>query len=85
MKIQGAVLSHIGAERPYTQTQPLKIRDIELDEPGPDEVLIKISAAGLCHSDLSVVDGNRPRPTPMLLGHESAGTVEKCGEKVTDL
>lgn len=85
MKIQGAVLNHIGAERPYAQTRPLEIRDIELDEPGPDEVLIKISAAGLCHSDLSVVDGNRPRPTPMLLGHESAGTVEKCGENVTDL
>ena len=85
MKIQGAVLDHIGAERPYSQTQPLKIRDLELDEPGPDEVLIKISAAGLCHSDLSVVDGNRPRPTPMLLGHESAGIVEKFGENVTDL
>lgn len=85
MKIQGAVLNHMGAERPYAQTKPLEIRDIELDDPGPDEVLIKISAAGLCHSDLSVVDGNRPRPTPMLLGHESSGVVEKLGENVTDI
>lgn len=85
MKIQGAVLNSIGAEGPYAQSRPLEIRTIELDEPGPDEVLIKISAAGLCHSDLSVVDGNRPRPTPMLLGHESAGIVEKLGENVTDI
>ncbi|MCI4012231.1 alcohol dehydrogenase catalytic domain-containing protein [Brevibacterium sp. ZH18] len=85
MKIQGAVLNRIGAEGPYAQSRPLEIRDIELDEPGPDEVLIKIRAAGLCHSDLSVVDGNRPRPTPMLLGHESAGIVEKVGENITDL
>lgn len=85
MKIQGAVLNEMGTERPYAQTQPLEIRELELDAPGPDEVLIKISAAGLCHSDLSVVDGNRPRPTPMLLGHESAGVVEKLGANVTDL
>lgn len=85
MRIQGAVLDRIGTEGPYAQSQPLEIRDIELDDPGPDEVLIRISAAGLCHSDLSVVDGNRPRPTPMLLGHESAGTVEKLGANVTDL
>ncbi|WP_231446518.1 alcohol dehydrogenase catalytic domain-containing protein [Brevibacterium zhoupengii] len=85
MKIQGAVLNQMGAERPYARTKPLEIRDIELDDPGPDEVLIKITAAGLCHSDLSVVDGNRPRPTPMLLGHESAGVVEKLGENVTDI
>ncbi len=85
MNIQGAVLEEIGLPRPYSESKPLKIVDIELDDPGPDEVLIRIRAAGLCHSDLSVVDGNRVRPTPMLLGHEASGIVEKVGANVTDL
>jgi alcohol dehydrogenase len=86
MKITGAVLDSVGtAQRPYAESNPLRIVDLELDDPGPDEVLIRIRAAGLCHSDLSVVDGNRPRPTPMLLGHEASGVVEKVGENVTDL
>jgi alcohol dehydrogenase len=48
-------------------------------------VLVRIKAAGLCHSDLSVIDGSRPRPTPMALGHEAAGIVEAAGEGVSDL
>ena len=48
-------------------------------------MLVAIRAAGLCHSDLSVIDGNRPRPTPMVLGHEAAGVVEKIGPGVSDL
>lgn len=85
MKIQGAVLDEIGRERPYAESTPLRIAELELDAPGPDEVLIRIRAAGVCHSDLSVVDGNRVRPTPMLLGHEASGLVEAFGENVTDL
>lgn len=85
MKITGVVLEEIGLERPYTESKPLNITELDLDDPGPDEVLIRIRAAGLCHSDLSVVDGNRVRPTPMLLGHEASGVVEKVGENVTDL
>ena len=46
---------------------------------------MKIAAAGLCHSDLSVIDGSRPRPTPMALGHEAAAIVEETGEGVSDL
>jgi alcohol dehydrogenase len=83
--IRGAVLERIGAERPYAQSMPLQVQDLELDPPGPGEVLVRIEAAGLCHSDLSVVDGNRVRPVPMLLGHESAGTVEAVGPEVADL
>src|SRR6195952_1369495 len=64
---------------------PLAIEEIDLDDPGEGEVLVKIGAAGLCHSDLSVIDGNRPRPTPMVLGHEAAGVVEKLGPGVDDL
>lgn len=85
MKITGAVLEEIGLPRPYAESEPLKIVELDLDDPGPDEVLIRIRAAGLCHSDLSVVDGNRVRPTPMLLGHEASGVVEKVGANVSDL
>ncbi len=83
--IQGAVLEQSGLPRPYRDSAPLKIVELELDPPGPGEVLVRIEAAGLCHSDLSVVDGNRPRPTPMLLGHEAAGRVVECGPGVADL
>lgn len=79
MKIRGAVLETIGASRPYAASQPLSVTDLELDDPGDGELLVRIEAAGLCHSDLSVVDGNRVRPVPMLLGHEAAGIIEKVG------
>ncbi len=85
MKIRAAVLETIGAQAPYAQSQPLKIRQVELDPPGNGEVLIRIHAAGLCHSDLSVITGDRPRPVPMVLGHESAGEIVECGPGVTDL
>ncbi|MCK1803523.1 alcohol dehydrogenase catalytic domain-containing protein [Brevibacterium sp. R8603A2] len=85
MKITGAVLEEIGAPRPYAESAPLRVQELELDPPGPEEVRIRIRAAGLCHSDLSVVDGNRVRPVPMLLGHEASGIVEEVGSAVTDL
>ena len=84
MKITGAVLRKMRAQRPYAQSRPIDVTSVELDEPGPHEVLIRMTAAGLCHSDLSVVDGNRPRPLPMLLGHEGAGVVEQVGADVTE-
>ncbi|MGW4241470.1 zinc-binding dehydrogenase [Nocardia sp. NPDC004722] len=85
MHIRGAVLEEIGRARPYADTRPITVCELELGDPGPTEVLVAIEAAGLCHSDLSVVDGNRPRPLPMLLGHEAAGTVVAVGERVADL
>lgn len=85
MKIRAAVLQTIGLERPYQKTQPLRIEELELGEPGDNEVLVQIKAAGLCHSDLSVIDGNRPRPVPMALGHEAAGVVRALGPGVKDL
>ncbi|MET9380206.1 Zn-dependent alcohol dehydrogenase [Streptomyces sp. NPDC002928] len=57
--------------------------DLEVRDPGPGEVLVAISAAGLCHSDLSVVDGTIPFPVPVVLGHEGAGVVEAVGAGVT--
>ena len=83
--IRGAVLETIGAPRPYRESRPVAIRDLQLQPPGPDEVLVRIEAASLCHSDLSVVNGSRVRPLPMLLGHEAAGRVEELGEGVDDL
>jgi alcohol dehydrogenase len=75
----------MGAPLPYVHSRPLTITQVELAPPGRDEVLVKIVAAGLCHSDLSVINGDRPRPMPMALGHEAAGIVEVLGEGVTDL
>lgn len=79
MLIRGAVLEEIGRARPYAESRPLTVSELDLDAPGDGEVLVRIEAAGLCHSDLSVVDGNRVRPVPMLLGHEAAGIIEQVG------
>lgn len=85
MKITGAVLEEIGRPRPFAESRPITISELELGEPGPTEILVRLEAAGICHSDLSVVDGNRVRPVPMLLGHEAAGRVVEVGSEVNDL
>ncbi|OBH85577.1 alcohol dehydrogenase catalytic domain-containing protein [Mycobacterium scrofulaceum] len=85
VQIRGAVLDRIGLARPYAESRPIRVVDLDLDPPGSGEVMIRIEAAGVCHSDLSVVDGNRVRPVPMLLGHEAAGIVEEIGAGVSDL
>jgi len=85
MKIQGAVLEQVGGVRPYAHSRPIRVCELELDPPDVGELLVRIEAAGLCHSDLSVVDGNRVRPVPMLLGHEAAGIVEQVGPGVADV
>jgi alcohol dehydrogenase len=85
MKIKAAILERMGMNPPYEQSRPLSIEEVDLEGPGPGEVLVRIAAAGLCHSDLSVINGERPRPTPMVLGHEAAGVVEELGSGVTDL
>jgi alcohol dehydrogenase len=83
MKIRAAVLETMGVPRPYVDSKPLVISELDLEAPGPGELLVKIHAAGLCHSDLSVIDGNRPRPVPIALGHEASGVVEAVGANVT--
>ncbi|WP_395640395.1 alcohol dehydrogenase catalytic domain-containing protein [Pseudolysinimonas sp.] len=85
MQITGAVLERSGDAAPYAVSRPLTIGALDLDPPGADEVLIRVEAAGICHSDLSVMNGDRPRPLPMLLGHEAAGTVLEVGANVGDL
>ena len=65
MQTTAAVLRSMGAARPYADSRPLGLETVTLDPPGADEVLVAIKAAGLCHSDLSVINGDRPRPMPM--------------------
>ncbi|NGM88215.1 alcohol dehydrogenase catalytic domain-containing protein [Parapusillimonas sp. SGNA-6] len=85
MKTRAALLRQIGVPGPYAQTRPLQITEVELDPPGFGEVLIKIKVAGFCHSDLSVINGDRPRGVPMVLGHESSAEVVEVGPGVSDL
>jgi S-(hydroxymethyl)glutathione dehydrogenase/alcohol dehydrogenase len=73
--IRAAVLPAVGA--------PLEIRAVELPEPGPGQVRVRIAAAGVCHSDLSLSDGTLRVPVPAVLGHEGAGTVVAAGDGVT--
>ena len=85
MQIVGAVLEQSGAEPPFAASAPLSFCRLQLDAPAAGEILVRIEVAGVCHSDLSVVDGNRVRPTPLLLGHEAAGIVEALGDGTGDL
>ena len=82
MKVRAALLREMGRPAPYAQSRPIEIAELELAPPGPGELLVRVRAAGVCHSDLSVVDGSRPRVMPMALGHEAAGEVVEVGEGV---
>ncbi|MGW0767927.1 Zn-dependent alcohol dehydrogenase [Streptomyces sp. NPDC002676] len=77
MAVRAAVLPAIGA--------PLEITGIELPDPGPGQVRVRLAAAGVCHSDLSLSNGTMRVPVPAVLGHEGAGTVVAVGEGVTDV
>ncbi|HUH61118.1 MAG TPA: zinc-dependent alcohol dehydrogenase family protein [Candidimonas sp.] len=85
MKINAALLREVGLPAPYADSKPLHITQVELDPPGFGEVLVKVHAAGLCHSDLSVINGDRPRGVPIVLGHESSAEVVDVGAGVSDL
>ncbi|MFH0517150.1 Zn-dependent alcohol dehydrogenase [Streptomyces sp. M41] len=77
MAVRAAVLPAIGA--------PLKVTEIDLPDPGPGQVRVRLAAAGVCHSDLSLSDGTMRVPVPAILGHEGAGTVVAVGAGVTHL
>ena len=85
MKMKAAVIRQMGLPQPYADSKPMTIEEVELDKPGEREVLVQIKAASLCHSDLSSVNGDRPRPMPMVLGHEASGVVQEIGPGVNDL
>jgi len=80
-RIAAAVLSQSGGHAaPFAETAPLAVKTLTLADPRPGEVLVRIDAAGICHSDLSVINGDRPRPMPMALGHEAAATILALGD-----
>lgn len=83
MKMIAAVMYEQGLPAPYTESQPLKIEDVDLEGPADGEVLVEVRAAGLCHSDLSQVAGLRKRAVPVVMGHEGAGIVREVGRGVT--
>ena len=72
-----AVLNQVG--------KPLEIEEIELGELGPTDVLVRVHASGLCHTDLEVIEGSLAYPLPIVLGHEGAGVVEAVGATVTQV
>jgi Zn-dependent alcohol dehydrogenase len=82
MKTVAAVLRAVTDRRPYPESKPMVLEEVELGAPRAGELLVRIEAAGVCHSDISVVDGSRVRPLPMALGHEAAGVVEEVGPGV---
>ena len=79
MKIKAAVIRQMGLPQPYADSKPMSIKEVELDKPRQREVLVQIKATNLCHSDLSTVNGDRPRQMPMVLGHEASGVVQEVG------
>lgn len=85
MHTRAAVLYEMEKPTPYAESKPLVIEELQLDDPGPGEVLVELAGAGLCHSDLSTIDGSRPRVMPMVMGHEASGIVREVGPGVHDL
>ncbi|MEU1669238.1 zinc-binding dehydrogenase [Streptomyces sparsogenes] len=83
MKTRAVVLRGVSTARPYSETRPVEVEELELGAPREGEVLVRIAAASLCHSDLSVVNGERVRPLPMALGHEAVGVVQETGPGVS--
>ncbi len=77
MKTRAAVL--------WGLEQKWEVEEVDLDPPGPGEVLVRLAATGLCHSDEHLVTGDLPIPLPVVGGHEGAGTVVECGEGVEEL
>src|SRR5918999_1336156 len=67
----------------YQKHQSLVVEDLELKPPREREVLVRLAASGVCHSDLHYIKGEREHPLPVVLGHEGAGVVEEVGPGVT--
>src|SRR5688500_16576311 len=65
--------------------KPLEMEELPIPQPGPGEAVVKVGAAGLCHSDLHIIEGQFPFPAPLTLGHEGAGEVSAIGDGVTNV
>ncbi|GMQ94218.1 MAG: zinc-dependent alcohol dehydrogenase family protein [Acidimicrobiia bacterium] len=81
---RAAVLRERGLPRPYVESRPLEVVELELPDPAAGELLVEVRAASLCRSDLSVVTGARVWPLPMVIGHEAAGKVASVGSSESD-
>jgi len=79
-----SILTTCEATQPYSGSKPIVFEEVELAPPTIGMVKVKVEVASLCHSDLSVVNGSRARPTPIVLGHEASGTIIEIGPEVTD-
>ena len=76
--------STMRAERFYADTKKTVVEDVPIPKPGPGEVLVKVAFCGICHSDLSLIDGTFPPLLPVVTqGHESSGTIAELGVGVT--
>ncbi len=85
MKMKAGVLTVCGAPRPFAESKPIHVVEVDLDPPGEGEVLVKVGGGGLCHSDLSLINGDRPRPLPIVVGHEGSGEIVELGKGVHDV
>lgn len=82
---KGLVLRELELPTPFAESQPLKLETVTLAPPKPTDLVVKVRGGGLCHSDLSVINGSRGRMVPMLMGHEGAGEVVEIGAGIDDV
>ena len=82
---KAAVIRTNSAKRPYAESLPLSVEEISIDPPRENEVLVKIHGAGLCHSDLSVINGSRIMQLPLVIGHEGSGEIVELGSAIKDI
>ena len=85
IKSKAAVIRDNKLAQPYKSSKPLSIEEIIISPPLENEVLVEVKGAGLCHSDLSVINGSRVMPLPLVIGHEGAGEVVEVGNAVKDI
>lgn len=83
ISVRAAVLRQHGVKGPYRETRPLSFEQVEVESPGVGEIQVRVRAASLCHSDLSAINGDRPWPVPLVIGHEAAGEVLALGPGVS--
>ena len=82
---RAAVIRTNTSTAPYKISKPLSIEEIKISPPLANEILVQVKGAGLCHSDLSVINGSRIMPLPLVIGHEGSGEVVELGSAIRDL
>jgi aryl-alcohol dehydrogenase len=81
---KGLAMDMVTAAVSRLDEEHFRVEKLRLEAPRADEVLVRFTAAGLCHTDLEVAAGNLPTPLPVVAGHEGAGVVQEVGSAVTD-